>query len=71
MAALKSERNTLNKCFEAERSTLVLLQLWVMRLQTSFYIVMTPGITTSSGKKTYIVMGQLLLSHANDFLTSI
>jgi len=38
--------------------------IWVMRLQLAFYIVATPGSSTSNGKITYIVMGNLILDYA-------
>ena len=38
-----------------------------MRLQLAFYIVATPGSSTSNGKITYIVMGNLILDYANEF----
>ncbi len=41
--------------------------IWVMRLQLAFYIVATPGSSTSNGKITYIVMGNLILDYANQF----
>jgi hypothetical protein len=50
-----------------EHSLQVLLQLWVMRLQTAFYIVALPGTSSSSGKICYIVMGLLSLAYANEF----
>ena len=58
---------TWEECVESEHSTQVLLQLWVMRLQRAFYIVATPGSSTSNGKITYIVMGNLILDYANEF----
>jgi hypothetical protein len=45
----------------------VLQQLWVLKLQTAFYILALPDTSTSSGKIAYIVMGHLSLAHANDF----
>jgi hypothetical protein len=42
-------------------------RVWVMRLQLAFYIVATPGSSTSNGKITYIVMGNLILDYANQF----
>jgi hypothetical protein len=59
--------DTWNECVEAEHSTQVLLQPWVIRLQTAFYIVVTTGTTTTSGKITYIVIVWFLLSRANFF----
>jgi len=50
-----------------EHSTQVILQLWVMKLQNSFYIVALPGTSTSSGKIVYIMMGHLTLPYANSF----
>ena len=38
-----------------------------MRLQLAFYIVATPGSSTSNGKITYIVMDNLILDYANEF----
>jgi phage tail sheath protein FI len=58
---------TWKECIEEEHSTQVLLQLWVMRLQLAFYIVATPGSSTSNGKITYIFMGNLILDYANQF----
>jgi hypothetical protein len=52
---------------EKEHSMQVLLQLWVMRLQTAFYIVALPGTSSSSGKICYIVMGNLSLAYDNNF----
>jgi hypothetical protein len=59
--------DTWKESVEEEHSAQVLLQLWVMQLQTEFYIVATLGSSTSSGKITYFVKGHLLLSHVNDF----
>jgi len=38
-----------------------------MRVPLAFYIVATPGTSTSIGKITYIVMGNLMLDYANQF----
>jgi len=43
---------TWKECIEEEHSTQVLLQLWVMSFQLAFYIVATPGSSTSNGKIT-------------------
>jgi hypothetical protein len=59
--------DTWNECVEREHSTQVILQLWVMKLQTAFYIVTLPGTSTSSGKIVYVVTGNLTLQYANSF----
>jgi hypothetical protein len=52
---------------EKEHSMQVLLQLWVMKLQTVFYIVALPGTSSSSGKICFSVTCHLSLAHANEF----
>jgi hypothetical protein len=61
---------TWKECVEKEHSMQVLLQLWVMKLQTAFYIAALLGTSTLSEKFAYIVMGHLSLAYANDFVIS-
>jgi hypothetical protein len=59
--------DTWNECVEKEHSMQLLLQLWVMRLQTAFYIVALLGTSSSCGKICYIVMGSLSFTYADNF----